>query len=316
MRSVASADDLPITSAAKRTSTGSSSSSSNSIRPDLTVVDDDNATATAVAAATAASLLLSSLEDDDNMDDGDDDDNFGDGNTITEKKNKGSSECLVASILVRNCDLSSGGGSSGSGSGSGGEAPEPLSPTTSVSSAASDAPPGWAERAGLCRGVAVVAASRAAAGPAGSTGRRAGFVRKRSPLGTEVPMADGGDNDDDDSSKKNSATGSREVPRFLRPVMVLLALSLLAIGGARIFRAGGGGGGGGRAGGEGGGRGLVLFGPAAYAAGGVQLQEAVVDDIFERADKDNDGVIGDEEIQFVSLFSLRLFLLSSVPGSR
>jgi len=165
-----------------------------------------------------------------------------------------------------------------------------------VSSAASDAPPGWAERAGLCRGVAVVAASRTA--PLGVAEGRAGFVRKKSPLGNEVPMADGDDGHPFQvGAGAAKTTGSREVPRFLRPVMVLLALSLLAIGGARIFRASRG-----SAGGEGGGRGMVLFGPAAYAAGGVQLQEAVVDDIFERADKDNDGVIGDEEIKFVSLY--------------
>ena len=91
--------------------------------------------------------------------------------------------------------------------------------------------------------------------------------------------------------------GSREVPRFLRPVMVLLALSLLAIGGTRLLQACSG------EGVWGGGGGMVLLGPAAYAAGGVQLPEAVVDDIFERADKDNDGVIGDEEIQFVSVLA-------------
>ncbi|CBN76750.1 n/a [Ectocarpus siliculosus] len=101
------------------------------------------------------------------------------------------------------------------------------------------------------------------------------------------------------AAAKNS--GDREVPRFLRPVLVLLTLSLLAIGGAALLqearrrRA---------AAGEGwavggGGGGVVLFGPAAYAAGGVQLPESVVDDIFERADKDKNGVIGDEEIQYL-----------------
>ena len=181
---------------------------------------------------------------------------------------------------------------------------EPASPTNSIASVASEGggPPGWAERAGLCGGVAVVSTSRRSktktAAMAVRRGDRVGVVRKRSPLGNEFSIADDDDDDDDDGGGGLSPVvvikndGSREVPRFLRPVMVLLALSLLAIGGTRLFHA--------SRREEGWSRGVLLLGPAAYAAGGVQLPEAVVDDIFERADKDNDGVIGDEEIQFVS----------------
>ena len=43
-----------------------------------------------------------------------------------------------------------------------------------------------------------------------------------------------------------------------------------------------------------------MFGPAVQAAGGVQLPEEVVNDIFDRADKDRDGVIAGEEIRHVS----------------
>lgn len=84
---------------------------------------------------------------------------------------------------------------------------------------------------------------------------------------------------------------ARDVPRFLRPVISMLTLSILAIVGVRI--------------GRGGWQGLGMFGlhdvfgPAVHAAGGAQLPEAVVDDIFDRADKDHDGVIADEEIQHV-----------------
>lgn len=77
-------------------------------------------------------------------------------------------------------------------------------------------------------------------------------------------------------------SGRRQVPRFLRPVLVLLTVSLAAIACAKL------------------GRGLgAILGPAAYAAGGVKLQEAVVDDIFDRADRDKDGVIANEEIKQV-----------------
>lgn len=203
---------------------------------------------------------------------------------------------------------------------------EPESPTTSIGSD-SGSTPGWAERVGLTGGVAVAAsgARTRTAAPARGGGRE-GFtsctaVRKRSPLGNELPVTA---NSSDGSSTTAAAAlaalaknnGNREVPRFLRPVIVLLTLSLLAIGGARLFRASSSsnssGSGiirisrGGGAGGAGWGGGVVLFGPAVYAAGGVQLPEAVVDDIFERADKDHDGVIGDEEIQYVSLLHMYL----------
>lgn len=174
---------------------------------------------------------------------------------------------------------------------------EPDSPTTSIASEAGGAP-GWAERVGLTSGV-VVTAGAAAATTA---------VRRRSPLGNELRIT--ADNNDGNSNTAAAAVlvksnGNREVPRFLRPVMVLLTLSLLAIGGGRLFRTisssrSGGGISVNRGGGGGGGPGL--FGPAVYAAGGVQLPEAIVDDIFERADKDHDGVIGDEEIQHVRVY--------------
>ena len=126
----------------------------------------------------------------------------------------------------------------------------PSSPANSVSS---DTAPGWAERAGLTGGV--TAACTAA-----------------SPLGREVIVGE--------------PKGDREVPRFLRPVILLLTLSLLAIVGRSALK--------GREVG-------VVFGPSAVlAAGGVQLPEEVVDDIFDRADKDRDGVIAGEEIRHVS----------------
>lgn len=238
---------------------------SGNASPDSKAVGDNNNSTTAVAAVAAVSLVIASLDD--------------------EKARK--PECLVPSVLVSD---DNGGGGDGSGR-------EPLSPATSIASEGGSAP-GWAERAGLSGGVAVTATSRTAGGRSRAPSKR------RSRLGKECPVVY-----DDDLSPPARAmpppaknSGDREVPRFLRPVIVLLTLSLLAIGGATLLqearrrRA---------AAGEGwavgsGGGGVVLFGPAAFAAGGVQLPEAVVDDIFERADKDKNGVIGDEEIQYVS----------------
>lgn len=132
----------------------------------------------------------------------------------------------------------------------------PASPTASVSSdTTTTTAPGWAERAGLTGGVTAACTAT-------------------SPLGRESTIG-------------GAAKGGREVPRFLRPVILLLTLSLLAIVGTSVVR------------GRGGGRGVV-FGPAVQAAGGVQLPEEVVDDIFDRADKDRDGVIAGEEIRHVS----------------
>ena len=53
-----------------------------------------------------------------------------------------------------------------------------------------------------------------------------------------------------------------------------------------------------------------MFGPAVQAAGGVQLPEEVVDDIFDRADKDRDGVIAGEEIRHVSSICVQVVVLS------
>lgn len=132
----------------------------------------------------------------------------------------------------------------------------PASPTASVSSdTTTTTAPGWAERAGLTGGVTAA-------------------CTVTSPLGRESTIG-------------GAAKGGREVPRFLRPVILLLTLSLLAIVGTSVVR--------GREGGRG-----VMFGPAVQAAGGVQLPEEVVDDIFDRADKDRDGVIAGEEIRHVS----------------
>lgn len=86
-----------------------------------------------------------------------------------------------------------------------------------------------------------------------------------------------------DKSEGRSDWGARDSPRFLRPVLVLLMLSLLTIVGTMVA-----------------GRGMGIFGPPVHAAGGAQLQEAVVDDIFDHADKDHDGFIADEEIKYVS----------------
>ena len=274
-------------------------SSRRSSSPDLATTGREKKTSTTAAAAAAAASLLAEVaasldghDSDDDVDGGTDD-----GNSRSAKKNI--PECLVASVLVRNNNNADHNSSSDDVG-----VLEPASPTNSIASVASEGggPPGWAERAGLCGGVAVVSTSRRSktktAAMAVRRGDRVGVVRKRSPLGNEFSIADDDDDDDDDGGGGLSPVvvikndGSREVPRFLRPVMVLLALSLLAIGGTRLFHA--------SRREEGWSRGVLLLGPAAYAAGGVQLPEAVVDDIFERADKDNDGVIGDEEIQFVS----------------
>lgn len=75
----------------------------------------------------------------------------------------------------------------------------------------------------------------------------------------------------------------RDAPRFLWPAFFLVMLSVFVIVGTRV------------------GRGVGTFAPVVYAAEGHQVPEAVVDGIFDRADKDNDGVIADEEIQYVSL---------------
>lgn len=81
---------------------------------------------------------------------------------------------------------------------------------------------------------------------------------------------------------EKSSRNVRDSPHFLQPVVGLLVLSVLAIFGARV------------------GRGMGFLGSTVHAAGDAQLQEAVVDDIFHQADKDHDGVIGGEEIQYVS----------------
>lgn len=74
----------------------------------------------------------------------------------------------------------------------------------------------------------------------------------------------------------------RDAPRFLWPAFFLAMLSVFVIVGTRV------------------GRGVGTFPPMVYAAEGHQVPEAVVDGIFDRADKDNNGVIADEEIQYVS----------------
>lgn len=138
----------------------------------------------------------------------------------------------------------------------------PPSPATSVSS---DTAPGWAERAGLAGGVTAACTAS-------------------SPMGKEATAI-------------NRLKGDRDVPRFLRPVVLLLTLSLMAIVGARV------------------GRGIGMYGPAVHAAGGVQLPEAVVDDIFDRADKDHDGVIADKEIQYVSVVPVyKAMIISIIPS--
>ena len=123
---------------------------------------------------------------------------------------------------------------------------EPASPATSGTS---DAVPSWAERVGLAGGAAV----------------------------TSTPLV---------ACCSARLKGDRDVPRFLRPVLLLLMLSVVAIVLTRV------------------GRGIGDFGPAVHAAGGVQVSEDVVDEIFERADKDKNGVIADEEIQYVSFSTL------------
>lgn len=146
----------------------------------------------------------------------------------------------------------------------------PISP---ASSSASDNAPGWLERVGLAAGV-----------PAGySHGSSPSLCERRrsSPLGKINPPLSCVTTTED-VKDRGFSRADRDVPRFLRPVLVLLTLSLLAIVGNKV------------------GRGIGMFGPAVHAAGGVQLPEAVVDDIFDRADKDRDGLIADDEIKYVS----------------
>lgn len=145
---------------------------------------------------------------------------------------------------------------------------EPLLSSSPATSTASEAP-GWAERTGL--------ADLAAGGAVG--------------VGGEDPTSSTTLTLDNKPNRTNNEVVLRErdVPRFLRPVILLLTLSILAIVGTKIWR-----------GGWEGLFGLNVFGPAVHAAGGAHVPEAVVDDIFDRADKDNDGVIADAEIQCVS----------------
>lgn len=74
----------------------------------------------------------------------------------------------------------------------------------------------------------------------------------------------------------------RDVPCFLWPAFLLVMLSVFVIVGTRL------------------GRGVGTFAPVVHAVEGYRVPEAVVDGIFDRADKDNNGVIADEEIQYVS----------------
>lgn len=158
--------------------------------------------------------------------------------------------------------------------GSGGAGFEvPISPATS-SSSSENSGPGWAECAGLTGGV-----------PAAYSPFSSCFA----------PKVDNGSVSVEETIGCTAilSKGDRKVPRFLRPVIVLLTLSLLAIVGTRVER------------------GMGMFGPAVHAAGGAQLPEAVVDEIFDRADKDNDGVIADEEIQYVSAGGLYVLLYTA-----
>lgn len=154
------------------------------------------------------------------------------------------------------------------------------SPATSTASET----PGWAERAGLTAG--------AGAGGRPPDARRSWW--------SEVNNSNTDTGDVCSTGRKNYrfARSGRDVPRFLRPVMLMLTMSILAMVGTMIGREGWRG------------TGMFglhnVFGPAVHAAGGAKLQEAVVDDIFDRADKDHDGVIADEEIQYVSV-CIRLF---------
>lgn len=89
--------------------------------------------------------------------------------------------------------------------------------------------------------------------------------------------------------RATAAGDTRDVPRSLQPVAALLTISVVAIIGAKL------------------GRGMGAPGSAVHATGGAKLQEAVLDDIFLQADKDNNGVIADEEIQSVSSTSDKSF---------
>lgn len=163
-------------------------------------------------------------------------------------------ERLVASLLLSHAGVNTG------ETGSPLQQEQPISPATST---ASDNNPGWAERAGLTGGVPAAAAAAYSAAT----------VATASSAGAKL-----------DSSSRG-VQNDRDVPRFLRPVMLLLSMSLLALLGT-----------------TGVGREVGVFGPAVHAAGGAALPEAVVDDIFDRADIDHDGVIADTEIQHVRYF--------------
>lgn len=81
---------------------------------------------------------------------------------------------------------------------------------------------------------------------------------------------------------ERSSREARDPSRFLRPTVVWLTASIVAAISLSF------------------GSGLGHYGRSIHKDGGTHLQETVVDDIFHQADKDNDGVIGGQEIQSVS----------------